>query len=323
MKMDAQISRRGFERRVLASLAAATSLAPLVVPPSHAADGDSSVKGRYVDVHTHLGSVWNNRLNLTATDLLRWMDAADIAQAFVLPLVSPESSSYPITPDFVLAQTEPHRDRLIPFCTVDPRTSYNNGHKGLVEMLKRYVDAGARGFGEHKPGVPIDDDGNLKLYAACMELGLPILFHLDNERNMDKPGLPGLKRVLTEFPGIPFIGHGPGFWASISGDATQSSLGNYPRGPVAPGGALDALMDEHKNLYGDLSAGSGAQAISRDPAFGREFLIRRADRLMFGTDYLMPGQDVPQLELYAKIDLPQDVARRIYRDNARQMLKLS
>ena len=56
-------------------------------------------------------------------------------------------------------------------------------------------------------------------------------------------------------------------------------------------------MDTYPNLYGDLSAGSGAGAIGRDEAFGREFLIRRADRVMFGTDYLSPGQKVPQFEL--------------------------
>ena len=72
---------------------------------------------------------------------------------------------------------------------------------------------------------------------------------------------------------------------------TEADLARYPDGPVAPGGAIDALMDKYPNMYGDLSAGSGAGAISRDMAFGREFLIRRADRLMFGTDFLVarPG----------------------------------
>ncbi len=275
-----------------------------------------------MDVHTHLGTVWNSGAPLSAEELLRWMDAGDIAQAVVLPLVSPESSSYPITTDYVLAHTRPYRDRLIPFCSVDPRTSYSGGHAGLVKMLRRYIDAGARGFGEHKPGVNIDDERNLALYAACAEVKLPVLFHLDNQRNMDKPGLPGLAKVLAKFPETTFIAHGPGWWASISGGVTQTDLGGYPRGEVKPGGAIDALMDKHANLYGDLSAGSGAGAISRDMKFGREFLVRRADRLMFGTDFLAPGQDVPQLELFGKIDLPEEVAAKIFRSNARRVLGL-
>jgi predicted TIM-barrel fold metal-dependent hydrolase len=118
------------------------------------------------------------------------------------------------------------------------------------------------------------------------------------------------------------IGHGPGWWASIGGGATAADLAGYPRGDVAAGGAIDALMDKHPNLYGDLSAGSGAGAIKRDARFGREFLLRRQDRLMFGTDFLAPGQDVPQLELFGQIDLPAEAAAKIFRDNARRVLRL-
>ena len=278
--------------------------------------------GRYVDVHTHLGQTWNTKEPMTVEHLLGWMDANDVAQAVVLPLVSPESSSYLLTSDFVLTETKPHRDRLIPFCCLDPRTSYSNGHEGLVGMFKRWVDQGARGFGEHKAGVRFDDPRNMALYAACSELKLPLLFHIDEQRNMDAPGLPGLEEALKENPQVIFIGHGPGWWASISRDVKQAELGGYPKGPVAPGGALDTLLDKYPNLYGDLSAGSGAGAITRDPKFGREFLVRRADRLMFGTDFLSPGQEVPQLALYRRLDLPAEVQAKIFRDNARRVLKL-
>ncbi len=278
--------------------------------------------GRYVDVHTHLGQTWNTKEALTAETLLGWMDANDIAQAVVLPLVSPESSSYLLTSDFVLAETKSHRDRLIPFCCIDPRTSFGGGQRGLVDMLKRWVDLGAKGFGEHKPGVKVDDSRNMALYAACGELALPVLFHIDEQRNMDAPGLPGLEKAIKEHPDTAFIGHGPGWWASISGDVKQADLGGYPKGPIATGGALDLLIDKYPNLYGDLSAGSGASAITRDPAFGREFLIRRADRLMFGTDFLAPDQEVPQLALYRQLDLPAAVQAKIFRENARRVIGL-
>jgi predicted TIM-barrel fold metal-dependent hydrolase len=278
--------------------------------------------GHYVDVHTHLGQTWNSTQPLSAEDLLKWMDASGVAQAVVLPLVSPESSSYPLTTDFVLARTQPYRDRLIPFCSVDPRTSYSGGLRGLVDMLKKYVDQGAKGFGEHKPGVRIDDPRNMTIYAACGELKLPILFHLDEQRNMDAPGLPGLESALKQHPDTQFIGHGPGWWASISGNVKQADLARYPEGPVVPGGAIDALMDKYPNLHGDLSAGSGARAISRDMTFGREFLIRRADRLLFGTDFLAPGQDVPQLTLFRQLQLPPEVQAKVFRDNARSLLRI-
>ena len=56
---------------------------------------------------------------------------------------------------------------------------------------------------------------------------------------MDAPGLPGLEKALKEFPDTQFIGHGPGWWASISGDVTQADLARYPDGTVTPGGAID------------------------------------------------------------------------------------
>jgi predicted TIM-barrel fold metal-dependent hydrolase len=313
------ISRRAFHRAAAASLAATCILSKSSADPAIA---KTFPKGRFVDVHTHLGQTWNTTQPLSAEELLRWMDAHEVAQAVVLPLVSPESSSFPLTTDFVLAQTRPFRDRLIPFCSIDPRTSYSGSHKGLVEMLARYVEAGAKGFGEHKPGVKIDDPQNLALYAACAELKLPILFHLDNIRNTDAPGLPGLARALAAAPDAPFIGHGPGWWASIAGGITAADLGGYPRGEVAPGGAIEMLMDKYPNLYGDLSAGSGAGAISRDLKFGRDFLIRRADRLLFGTDFLAPAQDVPQFELVNRLELPEEIQAKIFRDNARRLLGL-
>ncbi|HND55264.1 MAG TPA: amidohydrolase family protein [Pirellulaceae bacterium] len=280
--------------------------------------------GRYVDMHTHLGQTWNTTTPLTAEELLRWMDAHQISQAIVLPLVSPESSSYLLTSDFVLAQTQPFRDRLIPFCCIDPRTSYNGGAKGLLDMLKKYVDAGAKGFGEHKPGVAIDDPRNMALYAACGEVKLPLLFHLDNIRNTDKPGLPGLEKALAEHPQTTFIAHGPGWWASISGGTTPADLGGYPKGKVAPGGAIDTLMGKYPNIFGDMSAGSGAGAFSRDLEYGRDLLIRRSDRFMFGTDFLAPGQAVPQFELVEKqLNLPDDVAAKVFRENARRVLRLT
>lgn len=315
------ISRRSFHRHALGAMASVVG-GSMLSRGLMAAERKAFPKGRYVDMHTHLGQTWNSTEVLTANDLLRWMDASDVAQAIVLPLVSPESSSYPLTTDFVLAETQGHRDRLIPFCSIDPRTSYQNGMKGLVAMLEKYAEAGAKGFGEHKPGIPIDDSRNMALYAACGEVGLPVLFHLDNQRNTDVPGLPGLAKALEENPKTHFIGHGPGWWASISGGLDQNGLHSYPKGKVNPGGAIDALMEKYPNIHGDLSAGSGANAISRDPEFGREFLIRRADRLMFGTDFLTPGQDIPQLDLFGSIDLPEDVQAKVFRENARHLLGL-
>jgi len=316
------VSRRGFHRRVFAAAAGGLAVGGLpVFSPAQPPDVKKAPPtGKYIDIHTHLTQPWSKRQPLTAEMILRWMDEHGMAQVVVLPLVSPEAWYYPISTDWVLQQTKPHRDRLIPFCDVDPRTTYLRRQADIVDVLKRYVDAGAKGLGEHKCAGPIDEARNLEVFRAAGELGLPVLFHMDNIRNTDRPGLPGLEKVLNEVPGSNFIGHAPGWWASISGDVTQKEMGGYPRGPVAPGGAIDRLMDKYPNIYGEFSAGSGAGAIRRDLKFGREFIIRRADRLLFGTDHLSQGQRITQFELFESLDLPDDVQAKLFRDNARRIL---
>lgn len=275
-----------------------------------------------IDIHTHIGYPFLREESLDTSRLLKWMDANNIEKAVVLALVSPEGFYYQISNEHVLESTKPHRNRLIPFVDIDPRQSYVDTRETIKARLEQYIEQGARGLGEHKCGVPIDDPRNLEVFAAAGDLGLPILFHIDSERNTDKPGLPGLEKALQAAPGAKFIGHAQGWWASVSGDCSQKDLGIYPKGRVTPGGAVDRLFDNYPNLYGDLSAGSGNNAITRDMEWGREFLIRRADRLLFGTDYLGVGQNVPQLDSLEKFSLPDDVVKKISRGNAEKLLGL-
>lgn len=304
---------------------AAVAAAATVAGGPGAAAAARRPSGGLIDVHVHLTQKWFGSASepIDVRHLLDWMDRHDVEQAVVLPLVSPEAFWYPVTADYVLSETAPHRDRLIPFCAIDPRTlgTHLPTTEQAVELLLRYREAGARGLGEHKPRLAIDDPLNMRLYEACAAAKLPVLLHLDNQANMDEPGLPGFDRVLGEFPDVAFIGHGKGWWASIAGGVTKADLHvGFPRGPVAPGGAVDALMDRHANLYGDLSS-SGAHALLRDPEFGRNFLLRRADRLLFGTDYYDRAQvDLPQFSLFDELAAPDDVRRKVGRENAQRVL---
>jgi predicted TIM-barrel fold metal-dependent hydrolase len=319
-------------RRQFLATSAACGTAVLASARSVRGNAPSSEpRFKYIDIHTHVGTFyWGHEL--TADELVRMMDEHDVERAVVLPLVSPEAAPYPQTTLDAIAAHRAHPDRLIPFCALDPRCATlpptRQAHvprlEGMVEILTRYKEAGCRGFGEHKVGLPFDHPLMMMLYEACAKVELPILFHLDDIRSWDEPGLPALEHALREFPELPFIGHAAGFWASISGDATIEDFGRYPEvpRPVAAGGALDRLMEAYPNLYGDLSEPGGERAIARDLEFGREFIVRRADQLLFGTDWLMAGQTVPQFELLASLDLPEDVQRKVYRENALRLLKL-
>lgn len=307
-------SRRAFQQTVLGLAAGAVAGAAGSVAAS------ATPAGKYVDVHVHLTLPWADQPDLDVRRLLAWMDQNQVAQAVVLPLISPEAWHYAVSNDYVLDQTRVHRQRLIPFCDIDPRATYLKP-KAMAALMARYVAAGARGLGEHKCGVAIDDPRNLDVFRVCSDLQLPVLLHMDSIRNVDEPGLPGLEKALRAAPQAKFIGHATAWWNSISGGATRKELSGYPKGRVQPGGALDRLMDQYPNVFGDLSAGSGLNAIQRDPDFGREFLIRRADRLLFGSDYLAEGQAVEQFALLASLDLPAQVQAKIYRENARRILK--
>lgn len=317
-------------RRQFLSAALASSAACLLNDSRLAADKPAR-KIKYIDIHTHLGAFYFGQ-ELTAELLVRFMDQHDVEKACVLPLISPESApiTQPVTTAIAAYRQFP--ERLIPFASLDPRavtepgkrTGHVGGVKGMIDILKRYQDAGCRGLGEHKTGLWFDAPQQMALYEACDAVGLPILFHLDDIRNPDTPGLPRLENVLKAFPKLPLIGHAAGFWASISGDATFEDFGRYPEVPkkIAPGGALDRLMRKYPNCYGDLSEPGGEKAIARDPDFGREFLIRNADQLLFGTDVLMPEQKIPQFELLDSLKLPEEVQYKIFRGNAIKLLKL-
>jgi len=40
----------------------------------------------------------------------------------------------------------------------------------MAPVLARYIEAGAKGLGEHKCGGAIDDPNNLNVFRACSEL---------------------------------------------------------------------------------------------------------------------------------------------------------
>ena len=99
--------------------------------------------GRFVDVHVHIGGIRKGATRpLKVEDLLKWMETNDVAQACVLPLVSPESFPNPISTEYVLEHTQPYRDRLIPFCSIDPRNTWYGSGKSLIGQLERYKENG-------------------------------------------------------------------------------------------------------------------------------------------------------------------------------------
>lgn len=208
---------------------------------------------------------------------------------------------------------------------VDPET--------VCDRLKRCKEQGAVGIGELMVHLPVDDPFLGALFTAAGELDLPVTFHMSPAMGVsygivDEPGLPLLEQALAAYPNTKFVGHSQTFWAEISADAPTDPRGRngYPSGPVVPGGRIPALMERYPNLYCDLSAGSGGNAIMRDPAFGLAFLERFSQRLFFATDMMNTGSLFPLGnwldEQAATGKLNMEAYRRICFGNAQYMYHL-
>jgi hypothetical protein len=246
-----------------------------------------------------------------------------VDQACLMAVENPEEVEYFFTTQQVFEACSQFPERLIPFCSVDPRHRYPDRFDPRP-LIQEYAQAGCKGFGELLAGLPIDDPGLQRIYAACGEFGLPVLFHSDHWICRDEPGEPRLERILQDFPDTIFIGHATRFWMEISKDPPLENLAAnpYPGGAVTPVGATDRLLNQYPNLYGDLSANSGYNALTRDPAFGLDFLERHQDKLLFGSDMLAPGQLLPVIDFLRTCPISETAREKICAGNARRVLKL-
>ena len=276
-----------------------------------------------IDIHMHVGRLYSfEKKALSPSYLLRFMDEHGIEKAALLPIESPEETDYYVTTDYVLGVCKRHPNRFIPFCNVDPRRGNADLSTDFHAILREYRDRGCKGFGEAMSGLFIDDPRLQMIYEACGELGLPIIFHLDALRNVDEAGLPRFEAMIRKFPQTTFIGHGQHFWAEVSSDVRAEDFSRYPSGPVKPDGAVVRVLAGYPNVYGDLSAGSGLNALTRDPGFGKRFLDDFQDKLLFGTDLCRHSQEVPIVAFLRDSGLSTEAYHKIARGNAESLLGL-
>jgi len=242
-----------------------------------------------IDVHGHIGRVLPDRREFVdVTNLVAKMDAWGIDKTCILALSEhPEGGYLEADTEDVIAACARYPDRLIPYCLIDPRYG-NDAEISFSHLLEEYVARGCKGMGEVLPKMDFDDPRLLNLYRQAGQFGLNVVFDMQDRPNgyglRDDYGLPRLERALQACPDTVFVGHGPTYWAEISAEVPEDNRSSYPTGPVVEGGAVPRLMRQYDNLWADTSAGSGHNALSRDPAFGLEFMDEFQDKLMFGTD---------------------------------------
>jgi len=286
----------------------------------------------FIDIHVHtvsrLGPMRNGMMNYTSLEyLLKRYNMLGVESAVILPVVNPECSNQIQSTEEALEIAERFPGRFIPFCNIDPRMDTNDGNANLDYLAGYYKAQGCRGCGEVCANLPFDDPRVEALFRACEKHGLPLTFHVAPQIGgcyglYDEPGLPLLEKALQKFPGLTFLGHSQPFWAEI-GAVDPAERNTYPNGSVTPG-RLVKLMRAYPNLCGDLSANSGCNAVSRDEAFGIDFLEGFQDRLFFGTDICHPDTPTPLvdylLRLRAEKKISETCFEKIARGNAARLL---
>ena len=148
------------------------------------------------------------------------------------------------------------------------------------DVLRGNVHRGAIGFGELKFHVAVDSPEMHRVYKLAGELQVPVLVHFQHEEY--NTGLERFESVLKAYPKVTFVGHAQTWWGNISADLDPTVM--YPTGRVKPGGLTDRLLSDYANVYGDLSANSGLNALTRDPDFAQDFLERHHAKLLWGSD---------------------------------------
>jgi predicted TIM-barrel fold metal-dependent hydrolase len=167
-------------------------------------------------------------------------------------------------------------------------SSYDVTQPDAERVLTQAVKNGAQGFGEMKFHVAADGPELRRIYALAADLQVPILIHFQevdhtpNEGTWSTGFAKTFDSVLKTYPRTTFIGHADAFWANVSADYHNEAV--YPGGAVKRGGVTDKWLGDYANLFADMSAVSGNNAMARDPEFTADFLKRHQDKLLFGSD---------------------------------------
>ncbi len=205
----------------------------------------------------------------------------------------------------------------------------NPARPDAVESLKAaLVIHDIQVCGEIKFRVMYDNPDCIELFRFCGEAGLPVTMHFDYagaQRSLPGSmrrnwwyggGINNLENALKQCPQTNFLGHAPGFWCHISKDELGLTQA-YPEGTVIPGGRIEQLLEAYPNLYCDISAGSGARALSRDPEYTVRLINRFPDRFLYARDYF----DNVHQDLLDSLPLSPEVRNLVYWQNAERLVR--
>lgn len=230
-----------------------------------------------------------------------------------------------------------------------------------LQRLEQLVERGAKGIKFWKDlGLSvrdangellrIDDERLAPIFVKAAELGIPVMFHTADPDAFFLP-IDARNERYEELAAHPDWGfYGSQYSKRELLDQRDRVIVRHPKttfvaAHVAECGEnlarVTSLLETYPNVSVDISA--RASELGRQPYSAREFFVRFADRVLFGAD-LLPEETMYRLyfrfletadeyfeypshasrqgrwNIYG-LHLPEDVLRKVYRENALRLLK--
>jgi predicted TIM-barrel fold metal-dependent hydrolase len=232
---------------------------------------------------------------------------------------------------------------------------------GCVERLEKMVEQGACGLKIWKDlGISlrdangellrVDDERLAPMFEMAADLDIPIMFHIADPDAFFLP-IDGQNERFEELAAHPeWSFYGSEFSKEELLRQRDSVFARHPRTTFVAAHVAERpeklsyvseLLDRFPNLHVDI--GARCAELGRQPYTAREFFLKYSDRIIFGTD-LVP--DVQMYRLHYRfletadeyfeypshasrqgrwniygLFLPDDVLKKVYRENALRLLK--
>jgi uncharacterized protein len=303
-----------------------------------------------IDVHSHDYA----RDNAAVDRWVRTMDEVGVEKTIIL------AGSTGARFDAAVAKYGRHPGRFDVWCGINFSGFDQPGFAQVaIAELERCKKAGAKGVGElsdkgrgfgattNTLGMHVDDPRMDPILAKCGELQLPINIHVGEDQWMYEPmdrtndGLMNAwKWRIQKAPGV--LGHDEVV------DSLERAVAKHPRtifiachlaNCCADLNRLGQMLDRYPNLHADI--GARFAELSPIPRTVSQFFTKYQDRIMYGTDMdpepemfrvtfrLMETADEHFYPAYfAKYHwpmhgwaLPDEVLKKIYRENAKNLLR--